>query len=443
MASQSKAAWSVTLGVATALGLALAGCHQDATEPTSRKPPYIAIVVKAETAFLDEPGVRYTYRIKGLSTGSTYDTLVTVAPSDTVIVSVSEGTYQVSLSNLPEKCVSRYGLVQEVVVPPNTNTAIVRYFVGCNMPLAVRVYTAGLPVDPEFIWEIARKGGGSVETGIVRHREENLFFPTLPPGDYVVSLWNAPEPCVFTNNGGRHQAVTIPPNGGTRIGFSVVCSQVAKRPKLIDFTWSTADSVIGFIATAEDPDFNIALYYFDITDCDGTSILPGGARERGGLHLGRTAYQLRPTIIGAFELGIPPEALVGRCGSLRIQDLDGNTTPTVEKLAGSPVGASPEAISFNAVFRSDVLLGTDLAAHDRDEDFFGTFVAARLRDGTLGPQDGKPDIGIYNSAGYEGTTIPDLPLGGRILYTDVYAVMVYLFDRQGHFRRYVDEDTFH
>jgi hypothetical protein len=197
-----------------------------------------------------------------------------------------------------------------------------------------------------------------------------------------------------------------------------------------------------FIAKARDPDHNIGAYVFDLTDCDGHSVLAGGARQRSGLERGRMAFQETPIMIGAFEFGLSDQEIAGRCASLRVEDVDGNTTPTVERLPSFDGGSPSTAVSFNAVLVGQERLTTRLTAQDPDGDFFGTFVAASLRDGTLSPMDGKPDLGIYNSEGYEGTAIPDLPLGGRITYSDVYAIIVYLVDLHGHFRKYVDNDTF-
>ena len=423
--------------------LVLAGCPSgESLGPEPRKPPYLAIVAKAETGILTEPGIKYRYRVKALTTGSTFDTVITVSPADTVILQVEPGTYDVKLGDLPAKCVSRYGLTQEIVVPPGTNTAIARYYISCNVPLAVRVYTAGLAVDPNFIWQLESRTGSHNLTGVIQNRDETLIFSSISAGDYTVSLWNAPEQCVFTNNGGRHQKVTVKPTGGGALTFSVICSKPANRPEVIDFRWTYHDSSVVFLATLKDPDYNLSSYIFDLTDCEGNTVLSKGSVQRAGLSAGRTAYQLEPTVIGAFEFGLSDRELAGHCASLRVEDLDGNTSPLVERLPTFTGESAPEATRFNAVLFSQQLLRTTLAARDADGDFFGTFVMARLRDGALSPPDGAFDLGIYNAAGYEGTTIPDLPLGGRIAYTDVYGIIVYLVDLHGNFRKYVDDDTF-
>jgi hypothetical protein len=110
-------------------------------------------------------------------------------------------------------------------------------------------------------------------------------------------------------------------------------------------------------------------------------------------------------------------------------------------IRSSPTGA-PAASAFNAYSVGTTAVRTQLAAFDADGDFVGTFVAARLRDGVLSPPDGVPDVGIYSVAGYLGDAVPDLPLGSRIQYGDVYAVIVYLIDDAGNVTRLEDSDVF-
>jgi hypothetical protein len=193
---------------------------------------------------------------------------------------------------------------------------------------------------------------------------------------------------------------------------------------------------------AIDPDHDIERFFWDLTDCRGTSVQPGGVRLRRGLSTGRTAGADTVTVIGAFEVGVPDSAMAGKCMSLRVVDEYGNTTPITEQALAAGGGRAPSASIFNATLQSTSALRTTLAATDSDGDFVGTFVAAELRDGILFPVDGEPDLGIYNTAGYLGTAVPDLPLGSRIQYYDVYSLIVYLIDSQGNFTRLMDTDVF-
>ena len=188
-----------------------------------------------------------------------------------------------------------------------------------------------------------------------------------------------------------------------------------------------------------DPTRDVERYFWDLTDCRGSSVLDGGARLRRGLSSGRTAGQDTVEVIGAFEH--PPGAGAARCAALRVVDQAGNTTPVAELPLTNALGAPPTASAFNAYTVGAAAIRTDLAASDADGDFAGAFMSVRLRDGVLFAPDGQPDMGIYNVSGYLGTVIPDLPLGGRVQYGDVYAVIVYLIDAAGNFTRLEDADV--
>ncbi len=239
----------------------------------------------------------------------------------------------------------------------------------------------------------------------------------------------------------------VHPDGGTQLQFSVVCSQVENRPVITAFAWSYHDSAAVLLAQVSDPDRNLVGYYFDITDCNGRSLLPRGEIERGGLAGGRTALSPTATFIGAYELsqlGLPDDALEGSCATLRVVDGFGNTTPPVERPQLRPsLTAPPNATSYNAFLVGTSYLTTRLEVEDPDADYWGVFVAAELRDGALrGTTDGTNDIGIYNTQGYESNQIPDLVFQGRIAYSDVYAQIIYLVDAAGNFRKLVDRDPF-
>jgi hypothetical protein len=145
-------------------------------------------------------------------------------------------------------------------------------------------------------------------------------------------------------------------------------------------------------------------------------------------------------VLAAFDVGLPDDSVAGGCLALRVMDQYDNSTPIVEEAVGNERGSPPVATRFNAVRFSDLAVRTDLAVTDGDNDFLGTFVAAVIVDGVIGPPNGQPDIGYYNASGYLGAVIPDLPLGGRIGWQDVRSVIVYLMDRQGLVTRIQDID---
>ncbi|NOT08692.1 MAG: hypothetical protein HOP28_10865 [Gemmatimonadales bacterium] len=418
------------------------GCRAGETlAPSDEKPPYLAVVAKLETGTLPDTGATFRYRVSDLSEGGVLDTVIVAAPNDTLILSVRPATYSIQLEQIPAKCVSRYGPTEVVLVPEGINTAIARFFISCNAPLAVDVVTSGGPDSLQFIWELTGPNRPQ-QTGIIGQKEEAVIFNQLAPGSYTFSLWNLGG-CEPVSRGRRSQTIVVPPGGGARTSFTVVCSDLPTRPALRSFSWTYHDSTAVFIADVTDPDGNLTGYYFDLTDCAGTSVLAGGEKERFGLLGGRTARATSATIVGAFELGIDESVAAGRCASLRMVDDYGGTTPFIERLQGHPFGSAPEPIAHNALFIGTSALRSQLSVRDANDDYFGVFVAVRLRDGALGPPDGQPDLGIYNAVGYEGTELPDLLFGNRFQYFDVYEQILYLVDRKGNFRKVVDRDPFH
>ncbi|MGH7702745.1 MAG: hypothetical protein ACREMO_06600 [Gemmatimonadales bacterium] len=182
-------------------------------------------------------------------------------------------------------------------------------------------------------------------------------------------------------------------------------------------------------------------YFWGLTDCQGTSILPNGGRLRRGLSADRTAGEDTVTVLGAIEVGLPDADLQGRCTALRVVDEPGNTTPVREEPIGGEGGRPPMASTFFTTFIGTTALRTTLTASDPDGDLVGVFAAARLRDGILGPPDGRDDIGVFNPSGYLDTNLPDIPLGSLFQYYDVRAVIVYLIDARGNFVR-IEDDPF-
>jgi hypothetical protein len=94
--------------------------------------------------------------------------------------------------------------------------------------------------------------------------------------------------------------------------------------------------------------------------------------------------------------------------------------------------------NFDAVLLGTTTIRINLEATDSDEDLVGSFVIAKLRDGTIGVVDGTPDFLPYNTVGYLGTVVPDAPLAPRFTFGDVLSVIVYLVDRNGNFTRVED-----
>lgn len=429
------------VGLVLALGAGSVACER-ATGPVVVS--YLAVVAQIDAREGVTPGTRFTYRVTELSGTLGIDTVIAVAPTDTVILRMPGATYRVSLEGLRPTCVSRYGPTQFVVVVEGGHTSLARYFISCQPPLEVRTLTDGANIDPEFIYRL-RATGGDERVGLIG-ANDTLLLDGLASGEYTISLHHVAGHCVVTSDGGPARSVHVDSAGGTQIDLRVTCSDEAQRPRLLAFAASYHDGVSAFVFRAADVGRDIERYHWDLTDCQGISLV-GGARLRRGLSAGRTRNLDTIIVVGAHEVGLPDGDLQGRaCTALRVVDENGNTTPIVQVPIGTggagTGGSAPRAVTFNARLVDTLAVRTQLAATDAEGDFAGTFAMARLRDGVLSAPNGEPDLGIFSAAGYLDTQIPDLPLGSRIHYGDVYAVIVYLIDAAGNFARIEDADVF-
>lgn len=416
------------------------GCS---TEPGAdlRGAPYLAIVTKVEEGTALDATATYTYRVKNLSVGTApLDTVITVTPADTVILALPPSTYRVVLDSLPERCEARHGTAEEIVLDPETNTGVARFLLFCKPALTVTITTLGPGSSTQYVW--ALKGSDGVVQRGLTDPIDKIVVDGVAPGDYFFHLGFVDSDCIGATTGGLTQPVTVGASGGATLNFRLVCSQETTRPRIDAFHWSYHDGAAVFVARLADPDFNIANYSFDLTDCAGTSRLSGGPRFREGLDAGRTVRRDTMTILAAFELGIPDSEMHDACAALRVEDRSGNSTLWVERPLETSPGSPPVAEAFNVVLNGTAALHTTLSASDPDGDFIGTVATLRLRDGTFGQPDGAEEVIPYNVQGYLGTEIPIVPLGDRILYTDVYASIIYLVDAEGHFTRLEDSDTF-
>lgn len=421
-----------------ALAALITGCERVLAP---REVSYLAIVALIDAPTGISPGSRYAYRVREYSGTLGIDTVVSVAPADTIALPLPSATYLVSLDGVPATCASRYGPESVATVDEGGYTTLVRYYISCRPPLTIRVLSEGTNVDPELVYRLVAADGA--ERLGVMGATDTLQLDELAPGRYEFQLHLLAPHCVVTSDGGARRQVEVVPGGGTIVDLHVECSDEARRPALLDFraAYSNGASVFRFRAT--DPNRDIERYYWDLTDCRGTSVLPTAGRLRRGLSSGRTAGQDTITVIAAFELGLPDSTVRGRCTAIRVADEPGNTTPVWEVQTRVPVaGAAPGAPTFNAFYVGTQAVRTTLTITDPDGDFTGYFVAARLRDGVLAPPNGEPDIGIYNVAGYLTVPPPDLPLTSRIQYGDVLSVIVYLVDAAGNFARLEDGDVF-
>lgn len=413
-------------------------------EPTQAEhPTYLAIVNKILAPAGVLPTGMYRYRIAELSGTLGIDTTFTAAPTDTVIVVLPPASYEVTISDVPPICGVRQP-IQYVQIPPGSNTSIVRYAIDCGAALTIETSTDGYAVDPEFLYRLIASDGtgrlGSVGSN------DTLRVPAVAAGEYELHLIGIAEHCIVTSDGGAKRRLAVSEQGGTHLLFRVVCSSVADRPRLLTLRGTYAGGVSAFTARAVDPNRDIERYYWDLTDCAMNSVLPKGGRLRRNLLSERTAYQDTVIIAAAFEVGLADSALASMCVAMRVMDQYGNSTPLMQVPLRPGAGRAPVIERFDAYYIGTTHLRTVLTARDPDGDLVGTFVAARLRDGVLSPPDGVQDIGIFSSAGFLGTAIPDFRLGTPHdqypKYDDYYGIIVYLIDAAGHFSRLEDTQLF-
>lgn len=432
--------WQAVLALAATV--AAGACSRTVEPADTDHPPYLAIIAAVDGPADALAALQLRYHVKELSGTIPIDTTFTRAPHDTTILAVPAASYSVTLSGLPAQCTMRQEAEQLVVILAQENTGLARYSVSCRPALTVSVVTGGVETDSLYIWDLRPVAGGEARTGTVGVNG-SLTFDVLPAGDYDFSLRSLRASCQVTSPSGVTQRVTVAPGGGVEIGFVIRCSDTDDQPRILDFVPSYRDGDAVFLAHLYDAGRDVSSYTFDLTDCNGHSLLADGARSRSGLRDGRTARADSLTVIAAFDIGLPDADLQQRCGMLRVEDNFGNVSLAAERPLHATQGNPPGVASFNAVLNGPFRLVTTLTATDPDNDFVGVFVAARLRDGTLGTADGHDDFGIFNVQGYLGTVIPDLPLTGRILYTDVLSIVVYLVDARGNVTRVEDADTFH
>lgn len=425
------------------LVFAAASCR----EPVApARPPYLAIV----SQFIAAPehlGVRFA--IEELSGTLGIQRTVSALPGDTLILPLPPASYIVEILDLPPNCSVREGSKRLITLLDTDNTGMLRYNVTCLSSLRLEVIVDGYEIDPELVYHVT--GAGTERLGIVNlsgsdsmhTRADTIVLDGLPGGEFQVSLSHVADNCqLYGDNVAGQRTLAIPASGGGEVSFRLRCSERAVRPQILSMASTYHDNTSGFVFRVADPDRDVRSYRWDLTDCRGTSVLPDGmARVRRGLDGGRTLRADTMLIVGAFEAGVPDTALAGRCTAIMVEDYRGNISQLVEqRILAFRGGSPPRSSTFNVRLIGTTSIATALTAEDSDGDFAGSFAAVRVRDGVLAAFDGNPDIGILSAAGFLDTVIPAISLGTRLRWDDVYAVIVYLIDHAGNFRRLEDAD---
>ncbi len=424
--------------VAALVPFLLSSC-KDTTAPPG--PPYLAIVTTLTTWKGASAPQTVTYTIRDLVNKQAVPIQVTTSPKDTTIVSLKPGNYVVEADSLPDRCViPRGGNQQGITLLQTDNTGIIRWAIECRTLVSIAVLSDGFDVDREFVYRV-RPANGAEKTGIIA-ANDTLSFDNLPDGEYVIDIGGVADNCTVTSDGGTRQKIKVERTGGAAIAFRVICSDPAHRPKLVDFVAGYDLGAAVFAFKVIDPDHDIEGYYFDITDCDGNSVLPQQReRVRRGLSGGRGGgLDDTLTIVGAFEFGYPRAEMLGRCAEIRVFDRATNQSAIVVYKFGSGNGSPPFVRYFNSVLLGQVAIESTIEASDPDSDIIGHFVLVRVRDGVLGLPDGEPDLGSMDPVGYLGLNVPIIPTTGRLKWDDVYSVIVYVIDSQGNVARVQDDD---
>jgi hypothetical protein len=416
----------------------ISSCGDSSTAP--KGPPYLAIVTNLTTWKGASAPKTVKYRVRDLVNTASVAKEINALPNDTTILSLPPGNYVVVADSLPDRCViPRGGNQQGITLLESDNTGIIRWTIECRTLVSVAVLVDGFQPDKEFVYRVRPKNG--LEATGIAAANDTVSFDNLAVGDYVIDIGGVADNCTITSDGGYRQTIKVEPTGGALVVFRVICSDPAHRPQVFNFVSGYDLGASVFTFKVYDPDHDVEGYYIDITDCEGNSVLsPQHERVRRGLRGGRGQLFDTLTVVGAFEFGIPPEEMKGKCTELRVFDNATNQSAITQHKIGSGGGTAPFVRYFNAYLVDQNFVASTIEASDPDGDIVGHFVLVRLRDGVLGLPDGKPDLGSMDPAGYVGLDVPLIPTTGRIKWDDVYSVIVYVIDSNGNVTRVQDDD---
>lgn len=423
---------------AAALVPFLAGCSEPSAPPG---PPYIAIVSNLYALDGATKPSELTYHVRELSGIAGVDRRLSAAPEDTIILPVPPASYSITLEGLPSRCVVSNGPARGIAVTEADNTGLIRYNIQCRGLLSVAAIVDGYDRDPSFVYRL-RDEDGNDHTGLVA-ANDTATLNDAPDGWFEVQLGGVAPNCVIVSDGGAIQRVEVAPTGGATLMFRIQCSELARRPQLLSLVSDYAGGASVFTFRVWDPDGDLDGYTWDITDCRGNSVLPDKRkRTRRGLRGGRGQLADTLQVVGAYELGLAPAALEGKCTEIRVFDVRSNSSIVATHRIGSASGFAPVVRFFNATLQGTAQVASQLFASDPENDIVGHFVLVRLRDGVLGIADGKPDLGSLDAAGYEGLEVAPVPTTGRVRWDDVLSVIVYVIDSKGNAVRVEDADIF-
>jgi hypothetical protein len=383
---------------------------------------------------------RITYRVRMLSTPSNIDTLVSVAPQDTVYLQLPIATYGVTLDGFPNVCSVRDGIERAAVLYDIGTTSIVRYSISCKLSLQLNVITEGVLPTAPYVYVLSN-GAGAERSGSAKIND-TLRFDGLPAGEYRLRFGFVPSNCVLLSPGGRPAIVTVSPQGGGTAEAHFACADAPNRPVIAAFVPTLVDGAVGIWMKIVDPQKDQERVYLDITNCDGRSLTPGGEVFRRGLSTAPRLGGDTAIVATVFDLFLPDTATAPRCAAVRLTDIVGNTSTIVEQLLQPSIPTTNTINSWNASYLFGTTLRLDVQSKNPTDPTLMWFIGLRVRDGVLaGVTDGFPDRAIVNTTGSRGSTVVDVALGnGRPQYGDYQQCILYTFDATGRMARIVDAD---
>jgi hypothetical protein len=417
---------------------ALLGCSDSVGPPG---PPYLAIVTQVSRL----PGAvapeTLTYRVWELSGTLGFDRTVRVAAGDTIILSVPPATFVVDLEDVPASCFIREGPQRGLTLSRDDNTGLVRYAVQCRSLLDVQIAADGYDVDTDYLLRVRSAAG--FERVFAVGGSDTISVNDVPPDTYEVELGGVAENCVVTNLDGARQLMVVDSAGGAVVDFRIRCSVATQRPEILSFIAGNSGGVGVFAVTVTDASRDIDGYEWDLTDCQGRSVLPDRRRRsRRNVRAGRAALGDTVTIVGVFDLEVSPDVFTNRCQAIRVFDFQGNTSEFVVQRMMRPSGSAPRIAGFNSLLIGTAFVQTAMVVTDADGDIVGHFVSVLLRDGTLNTANGQPDVGVLDPAGFLGTEVRPIYTSARIPWDAIYVVTVWVIDAGGNVVRVDDSDVF-
>ncbi len=431
--------------VAVLAVLSLPGCTTGVTEVSGKGPPYLAVVLFVEATPEISTGRPFSFRVRETSGLIGVDTTFIASQKDTTILSVPAASYRIDISDVPPTCTVRNGLAQGIVVPPNTNTSLVRFFISCDPGLTVITGTDGETADPDYVVSVTRADSAASGRARVIASNDTVRFADLAAGTYDVTLRLIAPNCVVTSEGGESVRITISARGSALVRYRIVCAEAARRPRIVRLNGSYSNGSIAYVIRATDPDGDITRSFVDVTDCNRRSILPTGGLLRSG-YGGAANVTRRDTavIVGAYDLNLPDANLANRCLAVWVDDDRGNVSPIVEvPLPPSASTRAPVSADFNAVLEGTRSIRVKASVEDPNRDYVGAFLVYLARDGILASTDGQLDRLLTLPAGIIGPVETQFGFRpGLGEWSDYLGVLLYLVDAEGNFTRTVDLNLF-